>query len=211
MTLALLWQDGQRAVGLASPLIRREDWAELLSSQQALQRARAHEQASAERIAAAEADARRRGFELGRQQGREAGLREVLEQLRDEQACIDALQEQQVQLLSRALADLLATLPAEALLRAQIERCLAAVRREQGSRLLVAPPRLDDARQLVAELLGGAPDWLEVLPGPGLHGADVVLESHGAILDGRIAAQVQAWQQQVATLLGPAPQDGHAR
>jgi flagellar biosynthesis/type III secretory pathway protein FliH len=212
MTLALLWQDGQRAVGLASRLIRREDWAELLSSHQALQRAKGHEAAAAQRAAAAEAAAQQRGFELGREQGREEGLREVLARLRDEDAFVGQLHEQMVQLLTRALADLLTTLPAQELLRAQVERSLAAARREQGSRLLVAAARVDDARRLVTELLGHEPDWLEVLPGPGLHGADVVLESHSAILDGRLAAQVQAWQSQVAALLLPAAKESpHAR
>ena len=211
MTLALLWQDGQRAVGLGSKLIRREDWAELLASHEALQRAQRCDRESAKRAAVAEQAARRRGFEAGRQQGREEGLREVLAQLRDEQAFVAQMREQLVQLLTHALGDLLSTLPPEQVLRAQLQRCLDGARREQGSRLLVAAPQVQAARQLVSELLGQVPDWLEVTAGPGLHGADVVLESHSAILDGRLAAQVQAWQAQVAVVLDPVLRDGHAR
>jgi flagellar biosynthesis/type III secretory pathway protein FliH len=214
MTMALLWQDPQRAIGLTGKLIRREDWSELLASNEALQRARQCEHDSQHKAAAAEQAARQRGFEAGLAQGREEGLRQVLQRLRDEQAFVRRLREQQVELLSHALADLLGNLPIGDVLRAQVQHCLDAARREQGSRLLVAPAQVEPARALVRECLSldttDWPDWLELLPSAELHDGDVVLEAHGAILDGRVQAQLSAWQRQVGTLLDSEGGPAHA-
>jgi flagellar biosynthesis/type III secretory pathway protein FliH len=201
MTLALLWQDGQRAVGLGSRLIRREDWAELVASNEALVRAQRCEQDSEQRAQAAERAAQARGYAAGLAQGREEGLRQVLQTLREENAFVNHLRELLVGLLAQTMQTWLQTQSEATVLDAQLRRCLQAAREAQGSRLLVAPAQLAAARDWVQEQLGAVPDWLQIETGPGLTGADVVLECQGAILDGRIAAQVQAWQRQVALRL----------
>lgn len=203
MSLAVIWQGPGESLSVGAKVVKRADWARLVSSAQALNQACEREALSQERSLAIEKASRERGHAVGLRLGREEGLRQVLGQLHEKQRVIEALNEELVDVVEKAVRGLLGAAGDEQLLRAQVQQAIAAARAGSGARLIVPLAHVDNAKRLAAECLGDpAPSWLVVQGDAALSGCDVVLEAEGAIFDGRIDAQVAHWRDAVADLLG---------
>ncbi|MFK7963871.1 MAG: FliH/SctL family protein [Burkholderiaceae bacterium] len=193
MTAPLLWMGSRRDLRVSGKIIKKDDWVTLSSAVDLLQNAEQANAAAASERSQALRNASESGYAEGLEQGRMAGLQEVLRQTHASEQFVASLAERLVSIAESAVMQFVGQVGEKERLQRQLAEAVEIARSQEKPRLLVAPISMGLAQSLLDEITPGGRDWIELESDASLEASDVILECRQLIVDGRLKTRLARW------------------
>ena len=157
MTAPLLWMGSRRDLRMSGKVIKKDEWVTLSSAVDLLQIAEQANAAAAAERSQAMRSASESGYAEGLEQGRMAGLQEVLRQTHASEQFVASLTERLVSIAESAVTQFVGQLGERERLQRQLTEAVEIARSQEKPRLLVAPASVGLAQSLLDENSAGWP------------------------------------------------------
>lgn len=187
----LLWQGEIGHLSLSGTIVRREALEQLPEALDILAKA---EQVSRSTTARSEA-AYSNGYRAGVEQGKADAITRSLRILTDAAALRKHFADDLVQVIAAGLDSLLDDRLKNEITDVEIRKALNACEPSQVAVISVAAESASRTQTLVEAWFGHAiPRWVTVKADPALQSGDVVFAAAGKVIDARLEARLQAWE-----------------
>jgi len=192
-----IWSGDTSRLLIRKRLIRRDEWAKLIEATDVLQLVEDLQATAESSRNEMLRDATEKGYRDGLEQGRQAGIQELLVQSHTSEQFIAAMTERIVDIAELAVRSLVAGSSSDEILRQQLREVVEVARAQKRPRLLVSEVNIEAAKQMLSHWFPGGYEWLELQVDANLAAGDTVLECHELIVDGRMNARIDRWRKTV--------------